>query len=389
MGNEQSHEQPDAAHEAHKATFIADLERMKAVEKAKAEKKYAGKKLDRKAWRAIQRAKADESDELEPGEVLSQESEPESLPIRFLGSSQETPTANDLLLSFNPRKDPLNTPSRGDEAVTSDQLLGFGNASASQETEPAPKRLPKLDTRTSIAADTGSPPSADPSKSAARPSNPTVSTATSNKLNSGKAPDSTPTTSNTPASAQGSSAISLSAKRPSTVKAYANERRSSISGLPKIPKRTSVASPQSPDRSAAGDKRSPDDTERPPKWYRDTPNPTTRRRGDSRADTLLQSLRTQIAKCRKPGFGTDPARQKIFREIRDKLHKIVFLEVTEFVLKANRMLHDEDGLPQLFDTNFSGGVVWPFDIRADAEEVYNKVRCFSHDYHNECANLGS
>lgn len=29
-------------------------------------------------------------------------------------------------------------------------------------------------------------------------------------------------------------------------------------------------------------------------------------------------------------------------------------------------------MPQMFDTQYAGGVDWPYDIRADAEELYNK-----------------
>lgn len=36
------------------------------------------------------------------------------------------------------------------------------------------------------------------------------------------------------------------------------------------------------------------------------------------------------------------------------------------------MLSNTDGLPQMFDPEQTGGVDWPYDIRADAEEIYNK-----------------
>lgn len=36
------------------------------------------------------------------------------------------------------------------------------------------------------------------------------------------------------------------------------------------------------------------------------------------------------------------------------------------------MLDNERGLPQLFDDVFAGGVCWPWYLKADAEELYNK-----------------
>ena len=42
------------------------------------------------------------------------------------------------------------------------------------------------------------------------------------------------------------------------------------------------------------------------------------------------------------------------------------------LLRKTRMLDNNDGLPQLSDNVFSGGVDWPWYIKADAEELYNK-----------------
>ena len=174
-------------------------------------------------------------------------------------------------------------------------------------------------------------------------------------------------------------AASKPAKRPApTLNAYADERRPSISNSPKIPKRTSMASPQSPGRAEA-DPLTTVSNERPPKWYMELDLKKCKRRGhDSNADTLLGSLRTQIGKCQTAARNGNVPKE-IFHQIRDKLHKIVFIEVNGELLKSNRMLHDEGGLPQLFDIRYSKGVEWPYDVKADAQELYNKVcrRCLA------------
>lgn len=163
------------------------------------------------------------------------------------------------------------------------------------------------------------------------------------------------------------------AKRPApTTSVYGDERRPSVTNLPKIAKRTSVASPQSPERSE-GDQLTSVGDERPPRWYKEIPTRNTRGKNESTADTMLRSLRGQIEKC-QTAARNGVVQQDVLTQIRDKLHKIIFIEVNGELLKARRMLHNEDGLPQLFDPRYSKGVKWPFDIKADAKELYNKVR---------------
>ncbi|KAF2839340.1 hypothetical protein M501DRAFT_934149, partial [Patellaria atrata CBS 101060] len=41
-------------------------------------------------------------------------------------------------------------------------------------------------------------------------------------------------------------------------------------------------------------------------------------------------------------------------------------------LRKARILHNEDGLPQIFDKEFNKGCEFPWDIKADAEMLYNK-----------------
>ena len=107
--------------------------------------------------------------------------------------------------------------------------------------------------------------------------------------------------------------------------------------------------------------------ERPPKWYKDLSKSGTRDKHQANADTLLIGLKSDITKV-KAGKGLD----HLFDSIRTKLHSVAFEYVSGQLLKNNRMLDDEYGLPRLFDASQASGVQWPFDIKADAEELYNK-----------------
>lgn len=61
-----------------------------------------------------------------------------------------------------------------------------------------------------------------------------------------------------------------------------------------------------------------------------------------------------------------------FTSIADAIHKAKFHQVDRKILRQRRLLHNDSGLPQLFAQEFSGGVDYPFYIKADAEELYNK-----------------
>lgn len=162
---------------------------------------------------------------------------------------------------------------------------------------------------------------------------------------------------------------SSSERQATTSSAIKEERRPTLSDLPKIAKRTSVASPQSPpqDEPTAGTGTPP---ERPPKWYADLKVKNVRDKNFSNADTLLGRFSDDIRKCRAAGSGN---RVPIFDKIRELLHIIVFVEVTADLLKAKHMLENNGALAKMFDDQRSDGVNWPFDIKADARELYNKV----------------
>ena len=145
-------------------------------------------------------------------------------------------------------------------------------------------------------------------------------------------------------------------KRPATTDDTPQERKMSLQTLPKIQKKTSVASPQSPDRADTPNSGIiVDDEERPPRWYQAEQTTNTRKGADAEVSTLLERLTEAI---RKGYVGT----------VRDILHKLPFMQVTKVLLKNNRMLHNEQGLSQLFKSNSS----WPYDVRADAKGIYNK-----------------
>ncbi|KAF2170153.1 hypothetical protein M409DRAFT_51907 [Zasmidium cellare ATCC 36951] len=123
---------------------------------------------------------------------------------------------------------------------------------------------------------------------------------------------------------------------------------------------SSPATPKSPD--------GPSELRQPPEWYRKLKVTGIRDKQDAEADPLLNGLKNQIRKAQDQRSGL----QAVFNEARDRLHKIAFTQVTKQGLRNTRILDNENGLPQIFDGKYDRGVSWPFDIKADAEELYNK-----------------
>ncbi|KAF2721379.1 hypothetical protein K431DRAFT_284976 [Polychaeton citri CBS 116435] len=112
----------------------------------------------------------------------------------------------------------------------------------------------------------------------------------------------------------------------------------------------------------------------PPRWYIELK--TYKRRVDrSEISVLLQRLKEGVKRYR---VSRAP---KCLDNIRELLHTIPFVEVTDRILRNERMLHNEDGLPKLFNSSLNDNIEFPYDIRADAEELYNKwcSRIFSTD----------
>lgn len=159
-------------------------------------------------------------------------------------------------------------------------------------------------------------------------------------------------------------------KRPaSPPNAYGDERRRKVSDLQKVPRKPPTTQ-QAPEATSTPH---PVTQQGPPRWYMDTKPRTNRDRDDRDTDILIQTLRDQIRKCQKSTH-SDPALREWQNAVRERLHHLSFAKPSGPLLRAARMLHNEDGLPQIFDPRFTQEGAWPFDIVADARELYNKVR---------------
>ncbi|EME82997.1 uncharacterized protein MYCFIDRAFT_215158 [Pseudocercospora fijiensis CIRAD86] len=156
-----------------------------------------------------------------------------------------------------------------------------------------------------------------------------------------------------------------------------------ISKMAKIPKKnhqavSSSASPQSPvqdDEEESGhllDVGEPSwgGDRQPPKWYGRLKAITKRDAGHGNVQVLLERLKEKIGKIKK--LSRDAGTERELNELREMIHKVFFIEVTPQLLRNLRMLHNNDGLPQIFDHRYDDKVPWPYDVKADAEELYNK-----------------
>ena len=107
----------------------------------------------------------------------------------------------------------------------------------------------------------------------------------------------------------------------------------------------------------------------PPLWYKQLPKPKgDRGRDESGAETAIGRLKASIRAVR----ASPSALAKESRDIVERLHALIFLPVDAKLLRRTRVLDNNDGLPQLFDSAFTNGVDWPWYLKADAEELYNK-----------------
>lgn len=143
-------------------------------------------------------------------------------------------------------------------------------------------------------------------------------------------------------------------------------------GAPKQVRRTSnAASPPLPSTETA---RPTGADRQPPAWYKALPKPNgTRGRDENASETALTRLKDDIKKVKLLKVqGHSRELETKCHKIIEGLHKLTFLPVTDNLLRKTRMLDNSDGLPQLFDSEFSGGVAWPWYIKADAEELYNR-----------------
>lgn len=107
-----------------------------------------------------------------------------------------------------------------------------------------------------------------------------------------------------------------------------------------------------------------------PSWYGALQPVHKRIENGASVDPLLKGLKAKISSGKSAKHLQ--ARQQAFNEIRRPLHELMFQTVNEKLLRNNSMLHNDRGLPQLFDERYSDGVDWPFDIKSDAKELYYK-----------------
>ena len=163
------------------------------------------------------------------------------------------------------------------------------------------------------------------------------------------------------ASSASESLSDRSKKRPADSAPYDDRR---ASGSKHARKSSSAASPQVATMELP---RGTGVDRKPPKWYTDLPKPKgTREAHESGSETALQRMKDHIKKAK---ISRQPS---LYNDILEDLHRLIFLPVSDKLLRKTRMLDNHDGLPQLFDNEFSGGVNWPWYIKADAEELYNK-----------------
>lgn len=171
-------------------------------------------------------------------------------------------------------------------------------------------------------------------------------------------------------------ATKASMKRIEPASGFVHSGRRVLSG-PHMPKRPrpsidSITSPPTSPATAGGN-----DIEselQPPEWYQKMSLVTKRSTNTSNADALLDRLKDQITVIKKIG---PSANAEEFNKLRESLHEAPFLAMGAAgpqLLRNKRLLHNNDGLPQLFDDSYAGSMKghWPWDIKSDAKEMYHR-----------------
>lgn len=167
--------------------------------------------------------------------------------------------------------------------------------------------------------------------------------------------------------------VSTKASIPSKRKLQVDSDAPDSNSIGRIPKkaRAPMASPQSP-RSPAGEEGLVvQDRKLGPEWYQALKKNNKRGRDSGGAERLLLALKEHITRAKKQREKNEDT-QETQNRARQTLHRLAFEEVDEMLLRNNNMLHGEYGIAQIFDTQFSGEVPWAYDIKSDAEELYNK-----------------
>lgn len=109
-----------------------------------------------------------------------------------------------------------------------------------------------------------------------------------------------------------------------------------------------------------------------PKWYQKLKRANTRTKNnplEASADALLRRL-TDYIKDASASLGRT-SQAMAFENVRRTLHTIAFTPITPQLLRNTKMF-SIDGLHQITGPSQSGGVAWPYDIKADARELFAK-----------------
>jgi hypothetical protein len=360
MGNELSTQQihdREKAREDRKARRAQqtrdDLDRRVAEQWPDFKAKYTTKKPPRPQQQEPRQKHDARSTDREDGEIFSQEplADPASAAIISTPADAETPQTGyediDVLAEWNPRKERRASSSATKKPTTknneTEEFFGFGLIEPSQDQNGGKRAA---------------------SKQAALPY------VTGDALVNGVSASAS--VKKPMKSATGNS--SVPAKRHLSQlegDETAADRRISVPSRPKIQKTAATSSPQS---SARDIQQVPGAvTERPPKWYKTMKPPKTREKNQSDADIALSGLSTRIRKA-QDAFqkGNKDLQKSALAALRESLHTVIFCEVTAPLLRLHMMLSNGHGLSVIFDKQYSAGLKWPFDIRSDAEELYNK-----------------
>ncbi|KAK0944960.1 hypothetical protein LTR29_003551 [Friedmanniomyces endolithicus] len=405
MGNEVS-SLSDEQRAEHRNATIARMD-ARAVEAAAAEKSRLTALIKARDARLAKQAAADEANPRKvvrssKGDATTLQQQTRDVSMTSDESSTQSPAANDvedgetgddILRAFQPRKEPINraTSSRGPQSALPahveepdpkhlQPVHGSGSGSGPSKASMRPPIASRRDTQGLVDRAKSTQSQAITQQSGQPQNDETIA-----QINSIMKPTMPP-----PIDTNGRSAVpakessipenstSMSAKRPMS-NASATEQNSTH----KTPKRAALASPQSPDGSGPNSGPVSKKTakpglssaarttieERPPAWYNKLKPGSRRNPDEANASTLLGRLRSDIKKCRG---ATGAQMEQLFATVREELHILAFTKVSGQLLRENRMLHNEDGLPQIFDQAFSNGSPFPWDVRADAEELYNK-----------------
>jgi hypothetical protein len=120
-----------------------------------------------------------------------------------------------------------------------------------------------------------------------------------------------------------------------------------------------------------------DGVRHPPEWYTKIKKDgnfvraAKQNKKNGQLIAILDRLKGNIRLCEEasPKANMD----RLFNDLRFDLHKIEFVDFEDpAILRGLGMLDNRIGLPRIFDSDFSRNVEYPWDIKADAKQLYNR-----------------